>query len=160
MPTIPLSNGAVAIVDDVDYEWAASLRWSVSANNRGRVGYAARGGSTDGKPWLRYLHREVAIRAGILDPDSDHQVDHVNRNSLDNRRANLRAADRSINASNVAATTASGLLGVYEDKRNGRSGRWYVEVRRRGTKTRKWGFTSPEEAAAWRQEFVETHFGY
>jgi len=45
-----------------------------------------------------HLHREI-LGAGDFCPKSSH-VDHINRNSLDNRRINLREVSARINANN------------------------------------------------------------
>ena len=74
-------------------------------------------------------------------------VDHINRNCLDNRIENLRAADPSSNSSNrkVFSNNTSGHKGVSWDKGKNR---WiaYVDVKR---KRKHLGyFTGLEEAAS------------
>lgn len=96
MKTIPLrardgSIRAHALVDDEDYERLALRRWSLSAQ-----GYAVRGESRDGKKATVLMHRELT---GTVDGE----VDHANRNRLDNRRENLRPATRAQNGQNMTA---------------------------------------------------------
>lgn len=90
MKEMILTRGAVAIVDDEDYEKLKAHKWSASA-----TGYAVRGFRRNGKSILVKMHREILGEqcAGL-------EVDHINGNKLDNRRENLRIATRSQNASN------------------------------------------------------------
>jgi hypothetical protein len=90
MVEIVLGNGGVAIVDDEDAR-LASLRWS-----REPRGYAIRRPGKRGEQQLIRMHRVVL---GVVDPAV--QVDHINGDPLDNRRANLRVATPAQNAQNV-----------------------------------------------------------
>lgn len=89
MIEVPLSNGSVAIVDDED-EWVLGNRWTFSH------GYAQR--RKDYR--LQYMHRAIAAEMGF--PATAH-VDHRNGDKLDNRRANLRTADKKTNGANRTA---------------------------------------------------------
>ena len=68
------------------------------------------------------------------------ELDHVNRNGLDNQRCNLRPATRSGNAYNVAPRGVSGVVGVTWDRRRNRwsaqitVNRWHYSVGRFDTK--------------------------
>lgn len=87
--TLPLcgkrGGGLYAIVDADVYHWARHFAWRLSGD--GYVYSTAARGLT--------LHRIVAGDPEGLD------VDHKNRNKLDNRRANLRVATRSQNMANT-----------------------------------------------------------
>lgn len=67
-----------------------------------------RGRSLHGK-WREYIHREIA---GAKEGE---QVDHINGDRLDNRRANLRIATQSQNNANqgLRADNKSGVKGVH-----------------------------------------------
>jgi hypothetical protein len=78
MREIPLTQGKVTLVDDADYEWLSMWRWEYQS------GYAVR--KEDGRT-IR-MHRE------ITDCPPGFDVDHINRNRLDNRRSNLRVVTR------------------------------------------------------------------
>lgn len=98
MRTIPLTKGKVAIVDDEDYEWLSEFKWHYRES--WSSAYAARtlylgGGRSNPK---RY--KTLPMHHAIMPPPKGYIIDHANRNSLDNRRANLRIATRSQNSMN------------------------------------------------------------
>jgi len=92
---IRLTQGKYAIVDPDDYFKLNRYKWY--ANRDRNTFYALRKFTQkDGKRRNCYMHREV-----IKVPDKMF-VDHINRNGLDNRKANLRPATVSQNARNCA----------------------------------------------------------
>jgi hypothetical protein len=103
MKTIPLSQGKYAVVDEKDYEFLSQWKWSLSN------GYAVRGEYKKGKRKTIYMHRLIT---GFK------TTDHINRNSLDNRRANLRECTVAQNAHNRVKqkNNTSGYKGVYFHK--------------------------------------------
>jgi len=100
MKTIPLTQGKVAIVDDDDFDWLNQVKWYAKITGNGTRIYAARFKRIDGQPTTIYMHR--AILAGDLDhAELDGQeADHINKNTLDNRRENLRACSKNENLRN------------------------------------------------------------
>lgn len=87
-------------------------------------GYARRGvymGRVNGQSKNRavLLHREImsSIIGRTLRPTEE--IDHINRNPLDNRRENLRIVTRGINAQNIKRS-AIGILGISWDKTHSR----------------------------------------
>ena len=100
MKTIQLTQGKVAIVDDADFDWLNQVKWYAKITGNGTRIYAARFKRINGEPNTIYMHR--AIMAGDLDhTDLDgKEVDHKNRNTLDNRRENLRACSKQENLKN------------------------------------------------------------
>jgi len=80
----------------------------------------------------------------------DQIIDHINRNPLDNRKANLRVATRSINVHNskIPVTNQSGVKGVYYHKA---TGGWEAFIGKDGKRIRKL-FMSKEDAIQFRKE--------
>lgn len=89
---IPLTRGKVAIVSPEDYEAVSQFKWTLSGDGK----YAYRNLYAKGKGYdgAVYLHRF------IVQPPPGKEVDHINRDGLDNRRSNLRVVDRSSNEQN------------------------------------------------------------
>lgn len=86
---IPLPGGKYATVDDADYERLSKYNWH-----------------TDGRYALRSTwketgsHSSTAMHREIMGAEPGQQVDHINHDRLDNRRANLRLATASQNQHN------------------------------------------------------------
>src|ERR1700679_2349398 len=92
---IPLTQGKNAIVDAADYEWLTQWHWSASRN--GDHFYAQR--SEKEKNGLDNWY-SIPMSRAILSAPKHYQVDHINHNTLDNRRCNLRLATPAENAKN------------------------------------------------------------
>jgi hypothetical protein len=124
----------VALVDDEDFD-AVSAGGKWYAKPRHRTFYAARNHWLNGKSIHVQMH---GLITGL------NFVDHANGDGLDNRRVNLRVADRSQNMMNRAMNlnNKSGFKGVHKDKTRWRAG---IQVDRR--RISLGGFATPEEAA-------------
>ncbi|MFZ2148176.1 MAG: DNA polymerase I [Sedimentisphaerales bacterium] len=111
---IPLTQGKYAIVDPDDYWHLSKHKWH--ANGRNGTFYAVRTVITEeGKRHLLSMHR------CILKVSHNIFVDHINRNGLDNRKANIRTATRAQNSQNRAKfnnrTYSSKYKGVVWNRR-------------------------------------------
>ncbi len=127
---IPLGDGFYAYVDAIDYGWLSRWTWHL------RDGYAVR----YRRRKAIYMHRE------IMQPPKGKIVDHMNRNRLDNTRANLRVCTRPENARNKGKlhATSSRFRGVSYRKC---SGKWAARIRFKGKCIHLGYFTDEEEAA-------------
>jgi hypothetical protein len=140
MAEIPLTKGYVALVDDEDAH-LGKHRWCATVSPR--AVYARRRvyvGKIDG----RYRYTHLSLHRAIMVPPPGLQVDHINGNTLDNRRANLRLATNLQNHGNRKPDKANrtGLKGV---ERVGN--RWRARIGVRGTVRRLGHFATAEEAA-------------
>lgn len=86
-------RGRFAIVDDQDFPRLSKYRWFFQKRIDGS-GYAYRNATVNGKRVTPLMHREI-----MSAPDGS-EIDHKNRDKLDNRRQNLRPSTRSGNQSN------------------------------------------------------------
>lgn len=144
---IPLNKGQFAIVDDEDYDWLSQRKWQF-----GTGGYAGRIQRVGRKTTPLLMHR-VIMNA----PDGT-EVDHRNRNKLDNRKSNLRLCTPSQNQANTPkrGTGTSRYKGVSWAKS---CDRWiaHIHINR---KTRHVGsFTSELDAAKAYDAAAREYFG-
>ena len=102
---IPLTRGLAATVDDEDFDRVSRYKWCAQVSDR-KTPVALRGKTADCPH--RYMHRF------ILDAKPGELVDHINGDTLDNRRANLRLCSNAENLRNRGATRTnrSGFKGV------------------------------------------------
>jgi hypothetical protein len=107
MKEIPLTRGQVALVDDEDYEAVMEYRWCMRETTAGCM-VAVRNAPkhvTDGP-------RQIQMHRWLLKAGHRIEVDHINGNTLDNRRSNLRLATRSQNLANRRTFSSTGYKGV------------------------------------------------
>lgn len=140
---IPLTRGYVALVDDEDYERVSQYSWK--ANVRRSSVYAARGQNIDGKHRTIYLHQQIV---GVS-VDSGVNVDHINGDTLDCRRTNLRVCTPSQNTQNqqIRNDNRSGFKGVHKHVA---SGKWVAQIRTNGRVSHLGSFDNAIEAALYR----------
>lgn len=95
-----LGEGKYAIVDDSDWSLVSKYRWYLL-----KLGYVVR---SVGRNKKQFLHRE------IMQPPKGFEVDHINGDRLDNRRAKLRICTHSQNGKNLKKRKNNkfGLKGV------------------------------------------------
>ena len=142
--SITLPHGEMALVDDEDFERLNQYKWHVVH------GYAVRkiGAAT---PTIR-MHRE------IIKTPADMQVDHINRNRLDNRKANLRVVTKSENLKNkeIYKNNKSGFRGV---SWNASKRKWVAQINVNEKRKHVGSFASPEEAARAYDKAAKENYG-
>lgn len=114
MKTITLTNGEKTLVSDCDYTYLKQWKWGYHKTHGrngkpGRGGYAVR--TTEGSNGRPAIHQVIANRMKL----KGQQIDHRNRNKLDNQRCNLRCASFSQQTANedLRRDNKSGFRGVY-----------------------------------------------
>lgn len=112
MKEIELAGGEIAFVDDADYESLRQFRW-----RKDKDGYAVRA-TTTGKLTTVRMHRQLL---GLKKSDRV-DVDHGDKNRLNNQRFNLRVCTRTQNNANSKrrSDNKSGFKGVTFCKYTGR----------------------------------------
>jgi hypothetical protein len=134
MKKIPLTQGKFAVVDEDDYERISKNRWHYTSK-----GYARRNNNATKQAIM--MHREVMkIRRGRM------QVDHINGDKLDNRKANLRLCTNQQNSFNRKNETGKlKYRGVYMFKN--RNKKFCARIRIDGRTLSKGMYHTIEEAA-------------
>lgn len=159
---IPLTKGRVAVIDFADFESVRGFNWHTKMYKG--VPYAAR---TFYDPEIYITHGDNGCRSTVLMhrqiaelmefPD----VDHVNRNTLDNRRINLRPCTRSQNCANqkIRSTNTSGFKGVNLKRRSSGQTKWCARISVNYKRIQLGYFLTAKEAARAYDAAALKHFG-
>lgn len=145
MKEICLSKGAVAIVDDDDYESLSKHKW-----------YLHKGGAVHHRSAAEkviFMHRR------ILNPPQGMCIDHINGNKLDNRRVNLRVCTSGENSQHrikLPHHNTSGVLGVSWHKH---LQKWQVRINVKKQCVCLGYFSRLQDAAQARREAEQKYFG-
>lgn len=141
MKKIQLTQGQVALIDDVDYEYLSQWKWYASWEHNGFRAIRKLPWVNNKRKTLR-MHTAVAERMKI---DSK-KIDHRDQNPLNNQRSNLRSATASQNGHNRGPNknNTTGVKGISFDKR---SGRYQAQIQVEGKKYWLGYFNTLEEAA-------------
>lgn len=138
---VPLraKNGDIkahALVDAADAAAVCQWQWFLAS-----FGYAVRGKRVDGRLRMALMHREIL---GLV-PFDGLEVDHINRDRLDNRRCNLRIVTKGEQRQNqMRAGGTSKFRGVCWDKSRKR---WRASIQVAGVWQHLGRFKSEETAA-------------
>jgi hypothetical protein len=134
---IPITKGKITIVDDCDYEYLNQWKWYCSS-----VGYAVRDipcNTNNRKRKTILMHRE------ILNTPDGMDTDHINHNTLDNRKCNLRICTRSQNEANkgLRRDNTSGIKGISWNKQ---IKKWHAQMKQNGKLIHVGYFSNIEDA--------------
>ncbi len=142
---IPLTRGLGAIVDIEDFEELSQYQWSVAKGRGGPVAKRTKNGKHV------QLHREIM---GF--PEKKIHIDHINHNTLDNRKANLRVVTCSKDNMNkeVKSDNKSGYIGV-----NQKGDKWSALITVDGNTIDLGVFYRMTDAVSARKEAELRYFG-
>jgi hypothetical protein len=114
------------------------LEYSLATNSKGYLMTGTR------KFKERKLHKIIAKRINLIgDSANKLQIDHINRNKLDNRRENLRLVNKEMNMNNVDFALNGKGYHLYK-----RTGKYRVQIGNCGKKIFIGLFDTPEQARA------------
>lgn len=129
----------IALVDNQDFELVSEHSWYF------QHGYARTDIYKMGNRERLYMHR--LIRPDLI------SIDHINRDGLDNRRANLRDA-KDMNTVNQRPYNRLGLKGVYQSGKT-----FYIKLKKQGASINIGGFEDKYEAAHIYSEIAKQLWG-
>ena len=137
---IPLTQGLVALVDADDYDMLMQWKWAAAKRRPNEFCATRSEPRIDGRQDTVYMHRVIMGEPiGLV-------IDHINHDTLDNRRANLRACTHAENQRNRRSVpnTTSKYLGVCWYKQ---TGKWRAQIKSNGKKIGLGYFSNEADAA-------------
>lgn len=139
-----------AVIDAEDVARVAPFTWNLTRPNGRRSGYVSRRERReDGSNAYVTLHRY------LLGASAKDHVDHINGDTLDNRKANLRLCSAAENVRNRRPVGDRKFKGT-QPRRNGR---YRAVITVGGVVFRSKHFSTEEEAARAYDEMALTHHG-
>ena len=97
---INLTQGYKATIDDEDYKLISQYKWCVKSVKNLKYAITTQN------------YKEISMHRLIMNAKLDQQVDHINRNGLDNRKENLRFSSQAENMQNREGWGKSKYKGV------------------------------------------------
>jgi len=149
MKTIQLNRQQVTMVDDEDFSELNKYKWTAHWSKSNKSYYVERHVSTSsgGRTTEQMSRKIMGLKHG-----NKMQVDHINHDTLDNRKENLRIVTNRENCQNKRYKSKYGI-GIYYDYRN-KKNPYQVQVMINGKLKSIGYYCTPEEAKKHREEFI------
>jgi len=146
---VPLTQGQFALIDRDNAAMVGLHNWYARWSAKTASFYGYRNKRRNGKYGLLALHVLLCPEAGDI-------KDHANRNTLDDRKCNLRGCSYSQNAQNrtVSILNSTGLKGIYRV-----GNKFRVSVAENGRRVHGGYFDTPEEAKKVRDQLAVSMHG-
>lgn len=156
MKKIKLTRGQFALVDDRDYEKISKNKWLASWAKNTESFYAERRASKEEKEGGAPSH--LSMHRCIMNAKKGDIIDHINHNTLDNRRCNLRFVTCSQNNMNKRkySNNSSGFPGVNWSKS---AKKWRSYIQSKGKQVHLGNFDSKDDAIKARKDAEIKYFG-
>lgn len=151
MGVIELTKGQYCIVDDADFNSLKKYSWHVRCDRDGRY-YATRSFWEGDKMKTLPMHRQ------LLDAPKGVYVDHINGNTLDNRRSNLRLCTNRQNTQNARKRARTGSKSKYKGVSE-HYGKWRARIRVDGAVIHLGSFLNQVDAAKAYDKAAAKYFG-
>lgn len=145
---VTITRGQKVLIDEEDAPLVGLFRWrAVKATTTGAYYAYAHTPMVSGRRGEIKMHRLVL---GLGLEDRDTEVDHINRNTLDNRKSNLRKVTRAQNQHN--RSNARGYTWCRRMKK------WKASIRINGAATHLGYFETEAEASQAYVDATHQHF--
>lgn len=150
MKEIQLTQGYVALIDDIDYELVSAYKWYAAVYKRKSTSHLYVKPQSnvviDGKRKTILMHHVIA---------GNNHTDHADGNPLNNQRSNLRACSNAQNQHNKIGWSKSGYKGVGIHL----CGLWQAYINVNGKQKYVGLFKTKEDAAMAYNEAATRYFG-
>jgi hypothetical protein len=126
------------LIDDEDFEKVNAYKWHCNETIGRKSIYFAHTGP-------RPKHEDIKLHRFIMNAPNGTEVDHVNCNTLDNRKVNLRLCSHQENSNNrlIHQNNKCGFKGVHYDTDRKK---YRAQIQNEGKKRYLGLFDTPEEA--------------
>lgn len=150
-------KGLRVVIDEEDYPLFTMFNWYIKttpSNKKYLVSYSQK--VVNGKV---LYNKKFSLHRVITNAPSDKEIDHINQNTLDNRKCNLRICDKSDNLKNKSKykNNTTGYKGV--TKKNGRRKKYMTQISIDGKTKFIGSFLTAKEAAEKYDEVCLIHYG-